>query len=183
MIDTARVRLRPWREADKPAFAAIVNTPAMMRHFDGVQPRAAIDALIDQQIAAQDERGCSMWAVELRDGGALAGICGVRWQTLYPGIPPFGELEAGWRIAQAHWGSGIAQEAAAASLAWAWANTAAPRVCAWTSASNRASWRLMEKLGMTRVPTLDFHHSRVAADDPDGAMLVYAADRPAAAHA
>lgn len=177
MIETARLLLRPWREDDKDAFATIVNTPAMMVHFGGVRPRPAIDQVIDQQIASQAEGGCSMWAVELKDG-TLAGICGVRWQTLYPGIPPFGELEAGWRIGERWWGQGIAREAAAASLVWAWGNTDARRVAAWTSASNTHSWALMERLGMRRLPELDFHHPRVAADDPDGAMIVYAIDRP-----
>lgn len=178
MIETERLVLRPWREADKPAFAAIINMPAMMAHFGGVKPRAEIDPLIDQQMASQARDGCSMWAVETRADGALAGICGVRWQTLYPGTPVFGELEAGWRIAERWWGQGVAREAAAASLAWAWANTDAPRVAAWTSRANVRSWGLMERLGMGRVSTLDFHHPRVAADDPEGDMIVYAIDRP-----
>ena len=178
MIQTDRLRLRPWREDDKPAFDAVVNTPAMMRHFGGVRPRAEIDPLIDQQIAAQARDGCSMWAVELRDG-TLAGICGVRWQTLYPDTPVFGELEIGWRIGERWWGQGIAREAAAASIAWGWANTAAPRVAGWTSIGNTRSWGLMERLGMSRRPELDFHHPKVAAGDPDGAMIVYAIERPA----
>lgn len=177
MIETTRLLLRPWREADKPAFEAIVNTPAMMKHFGGVKPRAEIDPLLDQQMASQAQGGCSMWAVELRDG-TLAGICGVRWQTLYPGTPVFGELEAGWRIGERWWGQGVAREAAAASLAWAWANTDALRVAAWTSAANTRSWGLMERLGMRRHAELDFHHPRVAAGDPEGAMIVYAVDRP-----
>lgn len=181
MIDTARLRLRPWQEADKPAFAEIINTPAMMRHFGGVQPRAAIDALIDQQMASQAADGCSMWAVELRgDGpaGRLAGICGVRWQRAYPALPVHGELEIGWRIGEAWWGQGIAREAAEASLGWAWATTAAPRVLAWTSSGNTRSWGLMRRLGMARLPALDFWHPKVPADDPDGAMLVHAIGRP-----
>ena len=52
MIETKRLILRPWHEADKPAFHAIINTPAMMAHFGGVAPRAAIDALIDMMIEA-----------------------------------------------------------------------------------------------------------------------------------
>ncbi|WP_425230039.1 GNAT family N-acetyltransferase [Sphingomonas sp.] len=178
MIDTPRLRLRAWREADKADFAAVVNTPAMMRHFGGVKPRTDIDPLIDQQIASQTADGCSMWAVTLHDG-TLAGICGVRWQRLYRGLPVFGELEIGWRVGERWWGQGIAREAAAASIDWAWANSDAPRVAAWTSAGNTRSWGLMKRLGMHRLPALDFRHPKVAAGDPDGAMIVYAIDRPA----
>lgn len=179
MIETPRLILRPWREADKPGFDAIINTPAMMKHFGGVAPRPAMDALIDGQIAQQAEDGFSMWAVETKADGALAGICGVRRQIAYPEIPVYGELEIGWRIAESLWGAGVAREAAEASIAWGWANTDFARIAAWTCAANTRSWGLMERLGMARQPALDFHHPKVAAGDPDGAMIVYTLDRPA----
>jgi RimJ/RimL family protein N-acetyltransferase len=178
LIETPRLILRPWREADKPAFHDIINTPAMMAHFGGVAPREAIDALIDMMIEAQARDGCSMWAVETKPDRALAGICGVRVQRSYEDLPVYGELEIGWRIAEAHWGTGVAREAADASLAWAWANTDVPRVAAWTSADNTRSWGLMRRLGMGRAPALDFHHPKFEPDDADGAMIVYTIARP-----
>jgi RimJ/RimL family protein N-acetyltransferase len=178
MIETDRLILRPWCEADKPLFHDIINTPAMMAHFGGVAPRESIDALIDMMIEAQARDGCSMWAVDWRGTGELIGICGVRIQRSYETLAVYGELEIGWRIAEPYWGRGVAREAAEASLAWAWANTDAPRVAAWTSADNHRSWGLMERLGMARAPELDFHHPKYAADDPDGAMIVYTIARP-----
>ena len=62
MIEADRLVMRPWREADKPGFAAIINTPAMMTHFGGVAPREQIDA----QMAGQASDGFSMWAVDWR---------------------------------------------------------------------------------------------------------------------
>lgn len=178
MIETERLILRPWREADKPAFHDIINTPAMMTHFGGVAPREQIDALIDMMIEAQNRDGCSMWAIDMKADGALAGICGVRVQRGYENLPVYGEFEIGWRIAEAHWGAGVAREAAEASLAWAWANTDAPRVAAWTSADNDRSWGLMRRLGMVRAAELDFHHPKFALDDPDGMMIVHTIARP-----
>ena len=93
-------------------------------------------------------------------------------------LPVYGELEIGWRIAEVHWGTGIAREAAAASLGWAWANRPEPRVAAWTSPGNQRSWGLMRRLGMARAPELDFHHPRYAAGDPDGTMIVHTIARP-----
>lgn len=178
MIETERLILRPWRDADKPAFAAIVNTPAMMEHFGGVAPRAQINALIDVQMANQADYGFSMWAVDERATGELVGICGLR-KMPYPNTPITGELEAGWRIAQKHWGTGVAREAAQAALDWGWANTDGPRITAFTVAANVPSWGLMLRLGMTRRAELDFHHPKFASDDPMGATVVYAIDRPA----
>lgn len=178
MIETERLILRPWREGDKAALNRIINTPAMMAHFGGVAPRAKIDALIDAQIAGQAAAGHCMWAVETKADGTLAGICGVRIGG-YPGTPVPDELEIGWRIAEHLWGTGMAREAAAASLAWGWAYTARQRIAAWVRDGNHRSRGLMVRLGMTRRPELDFHHPHYAAGNPIGDMLVYTIERPA----
>ena len=177
MIETARLALRPWAEADKPAFVALVNTPAMMAHFGGVAPPDRIAALIDAQIANQARNGHCMWAVETR-AGDLAGICGLRIGG-HAGTPVPDELEIGWRIGEHWWGQGIAREAAQASIAWGWAHTARPRIAAWTTRGNTRSWGLMARLGMVHRPELDFAHPLYAPDDPVGAMIVHTIDRPA----
>jgi RimJ/RimL family protein N-acetyltransferase len=177
MIETPRLRLRPWREEDKPAYERIINTPAMMEHLGGVQRREVHDTLLDRMMAAQARDGHSMWAVEMRDPGELAGICGVRVGG-YEGTPVPDVLEIGWRVAEPWWGKGVAREAADASLAWAWANTDRAFVAAWTNPDNRRSWGLMLRLGMVRRPDLDFHHPLYAEDDPLGQMVVYTIDRP-----
>jgi len=177
MIETERLILRPWTDADKPAFHDIVNTPAMMKHFGGVAPREKIYALIDAQMAGQAADGHSMWAVETKADRALAGICGVRIGG-HPGTPVTDELEIGWRIGQHLWGTGVAREAAEASIAWGWANTLRPRIVAWTSRDNVRSYGLMRKIGMRRREDLDFRHPAFSHDDPIGAMIVYAIDRP-----
>lgn len=179
MIETARLRLRPWREADKPGFHALVNTPAMMAHFGGPRPQAKHDAILDAQMAQQARYGHCMWAVEIAATGELAGVCGLRIGG-HPNTPVPEELEIGWRIGEAWWGQGIAREAAEASLAWGWANTDRPRIAAWTVIGNTRSWGLMERLGMRRRADLDFRHPDFAEGDPFGAMIVYAIDRPAA---
>ena len=178
MIETARLVLRPWRDDDKPAFAAIVNTPTMMRYFGGVRSRADIDVLIDRQMAKQAADGHCMWAVETKADGALAGICGLRIGG-HPRTPVEGMYELGWRIAERHWGMGIAREAAEASRDWGWAHTRARTIAAWTSPANAASWGLMIRIGMTRRDALDFRHPLyLDNDDPDGDMIVYAIDAP-----
>ncbi len=178
MIETDRLILRPCRESDKPVFADILNTPAMMQHFGGVGTREAIDALIDKRIADQEKHGMSYWAVELKTTGALIGTCGIRIASNYAGAPIFGMHEIGWRIAQAHWGQGYAREAAETSLAWAWQNTAAASIAAWTTAGNHRSLALMQRLGMKRREDLDFIDPRSADGLRQEAALVYVVERP-----
>jgi RimJ/RimL family protein N-acetyltransferase len=177
MIETPRLTLRPWREADKPVFEAIINTPTMMEHFGGVWAPRDHDSLIEAQMASQVADGFSMWAVDWRETGGLIGICGLR-RAHHPETPVTGDLEIGWRIAEPFWGKGIAREAAVASMDWGWSNTGDPRIIAYTTDSNERSWGLMKRLGMERRADLDFRHPKFALDDPLGAMIVYAIDRP-----
>ena len=179
MIETERLLLRPWREADKPVFHALVNTPAMMEHFGGPVPQAKHDAILDRQMMLQARDGHCMWAVEWRETGELAGVCGLRIGG-HAGTPVPEELEIGWRIGEAFWGRGVAREAAQASMAWGWANTTRPRISAWTVIGNTRSWGLMERLGMQRRTDLDFRHPDYREGDPYAAMIVYAIDRPSA---
>jgi RimJ/RimL family protein N-acetyltransferase len=86
--------------------------------------------------------------------------------------------EMGWRIAETHWRRGYATEAARATLDWAWATLPVETIAAWTTAANRGSWRVMERLGMARTRALDFTRPGHAPDDPLGAMRVYTIGRP-----
>ena len=179
MIETARLRLRPWLAEDRPAFEALVNTPAMMAHLGGVKPASGIDAMFEKRLEDQAAHGCAYWATELRASGALAGSCGIRIASNYGAEAPVaGMPEIGWRISEAHWGKGYAREAAEASIAWGWAHLASPAIGAWTTIANTGSWGLMERLGMQRRPDLDFRLSGYAPDDPVGAMIVYLLERP-----
>lgn len=178
-IETERLVLRPCREDDKPAFATVLNTPAIMAQLGGVLSREGSDALVDKRIADQARHGFSYWAVELRDDGSLIGTAGVRIASNYPGAPVEGMYEAGWRIAETHWGRGYAIEAAQASLAWAWAHTDATEIGAWTTPGNRASRAVMERLGMIRRSELDFIRPGRSPEDAPVENVVYVIERPA----
>jgi ribosomal-protein-alanine N-acetyltransferase len=59
-----------------------------------------------------------------------------------------GSAMLGYAIARAHWGRGIATEAARAVLAWAWVEHALVEVWAQADPANRRSRRVLEKLGL-----------------------------------
>jgi RimJ/RimL family protein N-acetyltransferase len=176
MIETERLLLRPWREEDRPAFVALNNTPAMMEHLGGVQPVAAIDAKFDRRVEDQARFGHSFWAVALRGSGTVVGSCGVRFADDYRGYPVGDTYELGWRIAEEHWGCGMAREAASAAIGWTWAHTDAGFVAAWTIDANTRSWGLMERLGMTRRDELAFRYPHDG--EPHQDLIVYTLDRP-----
>jgi ribosomal-protein-alanine N-acetyltransferase len=61
----------------------------------------------------------------------------------------------GYALARAHWGVGLATEAATAAIAWAAREHQLDEVWASTSADNIRSRRVMAKLGMTFESELD----------------------------
>jgi RimJ/RimL family protein N-acetyltransferase len=173
MIETARLRLRNWTPADAEPFARHTNTPAVMRWLGGVRSREDMDAIVSERfIAWQESRGHTFWVVERKEDGALLGFCGLKIAD-DAGSPVEGELEIGWRLREDAWGQGYAREAAQASLDFAFGRLGAPRVVALTVAGNSASWGLMERLGMTRRPDLDYAGPAWAESE----VIVYAIGR------
>jgi RimJ/RimL family protein N-acetyltransferase len=96
-FETARLKLRQWRAADRDPFAALNADPEVMEYFPAPQARASSDATIDMwqgQFAAQ---GWSNWAAELIDSGEFIGFVGL---TVPRRVLPFSPcVEIGWRLA------------------------------------------------------------------------------------
>lgn len=165
MIETGRLILRDWGEGDIEPFLRHTNTPAVMRWLGGVRSDAEQSESIGRIMRWQSERGFTFWAVERKADGELLGFCGLKLADT-PGSPIEGMHEIGWRLREDVWGQGYAKEAAIASLDFAFATLSADRVVAITFAPNEASWGLMERIGMTRRPELDYDDARFPMLNP-----------------
>jgi len=177
MIDTERLTLRPWRDSDREPFFAMSQDPEVMAYLGPLAAtRADSDPAIERAMALQSTRGHCFWAIERKADGAFLGFCGLKICT--DACPVEGDVEIGWRLRRDAWGQGYAREAAEASLAWGWSNLDVLRIMAMTAVSNRRSRGLMERLGMTHRPELDFDHPRLVVGDPLRRHVVYIADRP-----
>src|SRR3546814_973320 len=104
------------------------------------------------------------WALERQQDSALLGLCGLKHGP--PDTPIATCVEIGWRLRSDAWGAGYAREAAEASIAWGWANLACDAIHAITTVANVRSRGLLERLGMKRLPDMDFDHPAVPADSP-----------------
>lgn len=175
MIETERLILRPWEQADVAAFLEINSDPEVMRWLGPVHDLAATQATVTRMRDMQERDGYCFWAVERKADARLIGWCGIIRSTTGP---IDGQAEVGWRLARDCWGQGFASEAAKASIAWAFEYLPDAAVYAITSVDNRASRAVMERCGMTWCPELDFQHPRLAADDPLSAHVTYRIDRP-----
>ena len=160
MIETERLVLRGWQEADKAPFLTMCSDPWVMEFLGPPLSQEALDEMFERQNRHLAQTGHCFWVAERRDDGAFLGFCGIQ-----PGpadTPIAGEIEIGWRLDHPYWGQGYAREGAQASLDWGWANLDVPAIAAITTVNNRRSRGLMERLGMARCPEDDFDHPRAA---------------------
>ncbi len=174
MIETPRLLLRAWSEDDIAPFHAMGQDSEVMQYLGPAMTHADARRAHDMMTACQTEHGYCFWALERKGGAAFLGFCGLK-----PGKEPIvGETEIGWRLRRDAWGQGYAREAAEASLGWGWSNLDIPAITAITTPDNRASWGLMERLGMTRYPDEDFDHPGVPDDSPLKRHILYRITRP-----
>ena len=187
---TARLVLRMWRDDDAEGLAAINASPEVGRFLGGPMMRGDSDAMLGRMRAHWDARGHGVWALERRapDGspGSLVGLAGVmvpRWEAkiIDLGSPRRRTpcVEILWCLHPTAWGYGFVTEAARAALDDGFARHPFPEVLSFTVRQNERSWRVMERLGMTRSPDDDFDHPLVAEGDPLRPHIVYRVTRDA----
>jgi RimJ/RimL family protein N-acetyltransferase len=158
VFESARLVLRRFRDADLAAWQAHMNTPEVRAHFGGVtSAQASAERFARQKASWSDEEG-GWLAIERREDGAFLGNCG-NGRIAAEQAPPAlqGAPEIGWSLRADCWGHGYATEAATILLAAMFERFGQPRVYSQTSEANRPSWRVMERLGMTREPELAYH--------------------------
>lgn len=176
IIETERMILRQWRDEDRVPFAAMGVDAEVMRYFPAMLTREESDAIIDRLAAHIEAEGFGLWAMERKSDGAFLGFTGMQFIRFE--APVENDVEIGWRVARSFWRQGYAREAAEASIDWFWSNRAEPRIVSMTIADNRPSWTLMERLGLTRTPKLDFDHPKIEPGHHCRRQIVYAKDRP-----
>ena len=174
---TDRLTLRDWRPEDRITFMEHLNSPAVMRWLGGVQDDATYAAAFDRLDGYARDFGHTFWIVERRSDREMLGFCGLKRVNSQGAGAITGDMEVGWRLREDAWGQGFAKEAAIASLDLAFDRFAAPHVVALTVAGNVGSWRLMERLGMTRRPDFDYVDPKYGADlNPTIVYRIDAAD-------
>jgi RimJ/RimL family protein N-acetyltransferase len=174
VIDTPRLRLRPWRDDDRAAFAAILADPEVMADLGGPVDRRAADARLDRYAAAFAQTGLCRWTVEDRAGGFL-GYAGIMPSAADHPLGP--HFDIGWRLARAAWGRGYATEAAAAALRDGFERCGLQRVLACTAPDNARSQAVMVRLRLRRDPARDFALPRPGQPDWHGLVWVADAER------
>src|ERR1700679_1831596 len=143
MIETPRLILRPWSEADREAFVRIVSDPEVGEWLGGARTRDQAIADFDRMQAVWDAHGHGQFAIERKADAVLAGRVGCRRQPPEWNHPMMGEVEIGWLLAREAWGHGYASEAAAAVLPWGFEALGVATIFSWTARINHRSEAVM----------------------------------------
>jgi RimJ/RimL family protein N-acetyltransferase len=148
-LETDRLLLRGWRDDDLDVLAALNADPEVMRHIlDGsVRDRRQSAAGLQKMMRDWEERGYGLFAVEVRETGALIGWAGLAVPEFLPEVMP--AVEIGWRLSREAWGHGYATEAASAALRFGFADRGLDRIISIRHVENVRSARVMEKLGLS----------------------------------
>ncbi len=142
-LETERLRLRQFTEADLDAYAPMVADREVMRYIatGAVMSRMEAWRSIAGILGHWQMRGYGMWALELKATGEFVGRAGFLNPEGWPGF------ELGWMLGRAHWGKGFAIEAARRALAHAFDDLGRDRVISLIRPGNARSIRVAEALG------------------------------------
>ncbi|MFC6090311.1 GNAT family N-acetyltransferase [Saccharothrix lopnurensis] len=152
-LETARLVLRPFTDADADHLFALDGDPEVMRFLTGGRPtsREAIRTRTLPRLL--HDHPClgtrGYWAAEERAAEERAGGAFLGWFEFRPLVEhSAAEVELGYRLNRAAWGRGLATEGARALVDKGFTGLGVERVTANTMAVNTASRRVMEKAGL-----------------------------------
>jgi ribosomal-protein-alanine N-acetyltransferase len=164
-LETRRLTLRPLCTGDLDEMCLLLGDADALVLWGEALDRDGALRWIERNMARYEADGFGRCAIVLSATGELVGDCGLI-RTAVERVP---EVELGWIVRRAHWGRGIATEAARAWRDLAFMQLRLDRIVSMISEQNDASQRVAHKLGMTVERTAVW----------DGVpMLMYACVRP-----
>ena len=152
-------RLELWRPqlGDRPLLEAMMESAAVRKYLGAMEPDTPdVFARLLRNAGCWTLCGYGTFMVRERGQPAIVGNCGVfhSWRGLGEDFDD--KPEAGWILAESHFGKGIAHEAMTAALAWFDREHGPREVVAMISPENSPSIALAGKLGFqpTRLAKL-----------------------------
>jgi arsenite methyltransferase len=142
-LQTPRLSLRPFHDGDAASLYPLMADPETIRHFPFKQAPSAeqVERMVAGQLRHWERHGHGWWAIELREPVEFIGWCGLQF------LSETEEIEIGYLISKAHWGKGLATEAASAALGYAFGPLDLDALVGIVHPDNAGSRRVLEKLG------------------------------------
>jgi RimJ/RimL family protein N-acetyltransferase len=147
---TERLVARSWRIEDLPLALELWGDPAVTALIDarGKLTAEQVEERLRAEIERERSSGVQYWALFDHRNGDFVGCGGLRPWIYTPGERNF---EVGFHLVKRSWGKGLATEAALGALDYAWQKLRLSKVYAGHHPDNRASRRILERLGFEFV--------------------------------
>jgi ribosomal-protein-alanine N-acetyltransferase len=160
VLTTSRLILRPFTAQDADPLYRILAEKDMLKFFPGTNSPSIEGAqrLIQAQLDHWAKHDYGWWAVALRADPeqTVLGWNGLQY------LPDTDEIEIGFLLNKDHWGQGLTTEAAQAGLQFGFETLNLPQIMAVAHPENRASRRVLEKLGMAGTGRADYFGMKVS---------------------
>lgn len=147
VLQTMRLTLSPCRPGDRADFMDLERDPEVMRFLNGGHALDHGRSYGDAPFLMPRGTEPHVWTARRTANGAFVG-----WFCLWPESGKVAEL--GFRLRRMEWGQGLASEGASALVNWGFTSGGYDRIFACAMTVNHVSRRVLEKIGLNYVRTV-----------------------------
>ncbi len=143
ILETDRLLFREFVLDDVEDFFRMVSDPDVIRYTGdgGKTLEEARKGLEERLFQDYWNYGYGRWAAIYKPTGTVIGFAGLKY------LDDVGEVDLGYRFFKEHWSKGLATEAAKAVLNYGFDSLRLPRIIGIADIQNKASIRVLEKVG------------------------------------
>lgn len=145
ILETDRLILRKLTNDDKHDLSLILQNIDVMYAYEHAFSDEEVDIWLNNQLRRYKDDGFALWAVILKETGALIGQCGLTIQQ----IGNKNVVEVGYLFNKAYWHKGYATESAIACKNFAFNNLNIDEVYSIIRENNTSSINVARRNGMT----------------------------------
>jgi [ribosomal protein S5]-alanine N-acetyltransferase len=142
-VETERLRAEPISAAHQQDMVQLLCDPRVASTLGGVPSPARVAAEIEHLAEHFRRHGYGFWVWREKATGEVVARGGIE----HTHVAGRDEVEVGWAVMADRWGEGFASELGAASVRAAFDEHGIDELVSFTLPDNRASRRVMEKLG------------------------------------
>lgn len=142
-IETPRLVATRLRESDLGLLRQMDTDARIMNTLGGIRSDRETAEYLETNLRHWEEHGFGLWILNSRVDGEFVGRAALR----HVHIAGNNEIEVGYALMPEFWGFGLATEIAERIVEVAFAQLRLPNLVAFTLLNNRASRRVIEKIG------------------------------------
>ena len=153
ILETERLLMREFTEADAEAFFQLNSDPEVLRFVPDKKLESVEHArqiLLEHPSADYRKYGFGRGACILKSTGKQIGFAGLKY------LEELGEVDVAYRFMRAYWGQGLATEVARASVDFGFKNLGLKKIIGLAMPKNIASIRVLEKTGLRFTKMVGF---------------------------